>query len=328
VETLPVFELPSDGLANLGRVILKVGTLVAPDSPWGQELSGLAADLRTASQGRIELKLYGGGSQGDEGDMLRKVRVGQLSGAALSGVGLHEGVPGLEALAAPMLVRTPEEMEAVLARFGPECEADAEARGFKVLAVADVGMVGLFSQQETASFDGWASQPILAWGDDPSALSIWRASGFKPMVVSSTDLVPSLQTGLVRAMAMPLPVAVSMGWTRQAPYMLDLAWGRMPAALIMSLEAWNRIPEADREPILERARLRAARLDAHVRELEAKAEDQLREQGHLVALGDAERAEWTRVAEEANALVRGRVASAAFFDAVVRDLALLRQGQP
>ena len=94
-----------------------------------------------ASGGRLDLRIYPGGVAGDEPDMVRKMRVGQLHAAALSGGGLSKIAPEIQALQMPMMFRTDEELDYARERIAPTLEAALEAKGFKVLSWTHAGWV-------------------------------------------------------------------------------------------------------------------------------------------------------------------------------------------
>jgi len=105
-----VIALAVAAQAAAGQVI-KLGTLAPAGSPWEQALRKLAGDWSRLSIGRVSLRIYPGGVAGDEDDMLRKIRIGQLNAAALSGPGLSTIVPGVLALQVPLLVTDDDELD-------------------------------------------------------------------------------------------------------------------------------------------------------------------------------------------------------------------------
>ena len=58
-------------------VVLKVGTMAPVGSAWHEALKDLARRWEEASRGRVKLRVYAGGTQGSEGDMQRKLAIGQ-----------------------------------------------------------------------------------------------------------------------------------------------------------------------------------------------------------------------------------------------------------
>src|SRR5215470_17213612 len=93
--------------------VIKLGTLAPQGSPWYDALRDLGEAWKSASGGQIELRIYPGGVVGDEPDMVRKMRVGQLQAAALSGGGLQVIAPEVLALMLPMMLRSDAELDYV-----------------------------------------------------------------------------------------------------------------------------------------------------------------------------------------------------------------------
>ena len=74
-------------------VRIKLGTLAPQGSTWHKLLQEMSERWSQASGGKVKLRIYAGGAQGSEGDMVRKMAVGQLQAAAISNVGMHDVVP-------------------------------------------------------------------------------------------------------------------------------------------------------------------------------------------------------------------------------------------
>ena len=85
-----VFALFLAAPAHAAPVRIKLGTLAPQGSTWHQLLQELAQKWSQASNGQVELKVYAGGTQGNEGEMIRKISIGQLQAASITAIGLHE----------------------------------------------------------------------------------------------------------------------------------------------------------------------------------------------------------------------------------------------
>ena len=72
---------------------IKLGSLAPSGSPWDKGLCRLGAEWQKISNGTVEPKIYPGGIVGDESDMTRKMRIGQLNAAGLSGRGAVPHLP-------------------------------------------------------------------------------------------------------------------------------------------------------------------------------------------------------------------------------------------
>ena len=94
--------------AHAAPVRIKLGTLAPQGSTWHQLLQEMAQKWSQASNGQVELKIYAGGTQGNEGEMIRKISIGQLHAASITAIGLHEITPEPQLSLANPVTRTVE----------------------------------------------------------------------------------------------------------------------------------------------------------------------------------------------------------------------------
>ena len=95
------------------KIIIKMATL----APEGTEWHGLLVDLgqrwQKETNGEVRLRIYPGGVVGDETDMVRKMRIGQIHGAAMSTEGMSEINPYFTSFYMPMLYQSYDEVDYV-----------------------------------------------------------------------------------------------------------------------------------------------------------------------------------------------------------------------
>lgn len=68
---------------------LKIATLAPEGSFWMEEMRAGAETIGTRTGGRVQFRFYGGGVQGNDNQVRRKMRTGQLHGGAFSSGGLN-----------------------------------------------------------------------------------------------------------------------------------------------------------------------------------------------------------------------------------------------
>ncbi|MBT3222990.1 MAG: TRAP transporter substrate-binding protein DctP, partial [Proteobacteria bacterium] len=124
-------------------VTIKVATLAPEGSTWHKALREVGEEWKTITNGEVELKIYAGGVVGNETVMLRKMRIGQLHGGAITNLGLLEIDPSAQVINTPMLIRSYDELDYVVERMAPEFERRVEEKGFKILSWGDAGWVHL-----------------------------------------------------------------------------------------------------------------------------------------------------------------------------------------
>ena len=150
---------------------IKLGSVAPANSPWDLALRGLAADWARISDGEIEVKIFPGGIAGNETDMIRKIRIGQLQAAAMTAIAFNEIYPGLLAIAQPMLVRTDDEMRYVLDELAPFFTEQLEARGFVPLMWAPIGWVKFFAPQPALTADDLRRYKLWVGSASPAGVS-------------------------------------------------------------------------------------------------------------------------------------------------------------
>ena len=298
--------------------VIKLGTVAPEGSPWHEAMLEVSQKWKELSSGRVTLRIYPGGVAGDEKDMLRKIRIGQLHATALTSGTLLDIVPDIEVISFPMLVRTDEELDYVIEKLGPEFEARLAEKGFKVLTWSTTGWVRFFTKEPVITPDDMKKRKLFFWGTDTTYVELMKTWGFKPVPLSITDLLPSLQTGLVDSFPAPPAAALSFQWFAFAPHMTDLRWQPLPGATVVSMNQWNRIPP-DLRPLLEAAvREVGMRLQKRVRELEQEAIAAMKNHGLTVhAVPPIVEEEWrTLVREKGYPVFVGSRFSKEIFDTV------------
>ncbi len=246
---------------------IKLGTLAPEGSPWHQVIRDIAESWREISGGTVEVRIYAGGVAGDEPDMVRKMRVGQLHAAALTGAGLARIAQEVQALQMPMMFRSDEELDYVRGKLGPRLEAIFEERGFVLLAWGDAGWVHFFAQQPVVHPDDLKPMKLFTWAGDSAVVEAYKDLGFQPVPLAATDILMALHSGLINAFPTTPVAALSFQWFGLALHMTDLKWAPLVGAVVISKRAWERIPEELRPRFHVAARQAADRLQARARTL-------------------------------------------------------------
>jgi TRAP-type transport system periplasmic protein len=300
------------------QVTLKLATLAPAGSAWHRRLQELGERWSEASGARVKLRIFPGGVQGSEGDMLRKISVGQLDAASVTNIGLHDAAPEPQAVTVPFLFQDADELAQVFGRIQPRLDAALERKGLVALQWAQVGQVRFFCKSAYRTPAEMARARVFAVDGDPESVEAWRASGFQPVVLSSIDIVPSLQTGMIDCLA-NLPVyMLAARIFEKAPYMIDVPWGYVVGATVIRKSSWEKIPLELREQLLEIARDLGRRVDADARQADTDAVSAMRAHG-LTVISDLALEPWRRAAEAGWSRVRGKVVPADLFDEVKRQ---------
>ncbi len=299
-------------------VVVKLGTLAPQGSTWHELLKEMAQRWEQASGGQVKLRVYAGGVQGSEGDMVRKMGIGQLQAASITNVGMHDIMPEPQALSAPLLFQSEAEAECSFEKVRPRLEQAFERKGYVVIHWTRVGGVEFFCDRayKTPAEMAAGNAKVFSWEGDPKTVGAWRAAGFKPVVLSSTDIVPSLQTGMIDCVLSPPLYVLTARLFEKANYLVDLTWAWIYGAMLIRKDAWEKIP-ADLRPKLKAISIElGGKADAEAKRLNADAIAAMQKQGLEVLKVDP--APWRAAMEKAYPIVRGGVVPAEFFDQLVK----------
>lgn len=298
--------------ARAQGVTVKLGTLAPQGSTWHELLKVMSQRWDQASGGQVKLRIYAGGAQGSEGDMVRKLGIGQLQAASISNVGIHDVIPEPQGLSVPFLFESQEQMECAFGKVRPRIEAALDRRGLVAVQWSRIGAVHLFCTSPRRNPAEMKDAKIWAWEGDPKSVEAFRAAGLKPVVLSSNDIIPSLQTGMIDCIPnVPLYVLTARLYDK-ASHMLDLPWSWMLGATLVRKETWEKIPAETRTKLLVIAKELGEKVDVEVKRLNGDAIAAMQKQGLEVVPGDA--GPWRAAMEKSWPVVRGGVVPAEFFD--------------
>ncbi|MBT4033729.1 MAG: TRAP transporter substrate-binding protein DctP [Candidatus Marinimicrobia bacterium] len=278
---------------------VKLGSLAPVNSPWHETMLTLGEDWSNISEGKIKMKLYAGGILGDEADMVRKMRIGQLHAAALTIEGLMYIIPEIDVLRMPMMIQTDAELNHVRDELSEYLIGLLEERGFKLLSWSDAGWARLFTNAPVIYPEDLnkTNQIIFIWAGG-SGKRGWMDAGYNAVEVAAPDIFMSLQTGLITTLTTTPIIALSYQWFPAVPFVTDLKAGPLPGAIIITKKKWNKISKEFHAPILKKSAERGQALSNEVVVLEKEAMRVMQENGLTLAPApDDARAAWLEMVE-------------------------------
>lgn len=283
----------SSAAVPANRTIIKFGTIAPEGSAWHDAMLELRQKWLELSNDQIELRIYAGGVLGGETEMVRKVQRRGLDGIAISGSGLPRIDSSIGCLDIPMLFDSYEQLDYVRKQISPDIEQRFEKRGFKILVWAEGGWVYFFTKRPVRTPDDLRQLRLWTTPGFPEYERIFKEFKFQVVPLSATDMMTSLQTGLIEAIDVPPLFALLDRSYQIANYMTDLKWAPLNAAMVLSVNMWNKIPQHLHPGFLDAAADIGGRLRQTIREAENEALAEMRARGlTVVKLNDNEISVW------------------------------------
>lgn len=281
-----------------GSLAIKLGSLLPDGSPWDLALHDLSARWYELSTGSIVLKIYPGGITGDEPDMLRKMRIGQLQSAVLTGSGLAQIDPALLALQLPLLISDDHELAYLLEALRPALAARLEAQGYQVVLWTVAGWAHFFSRHPVDTPADLQRQRLHVPEGNPHETAALKRMGFHVVPLPVNEVLLGLQSGMVEAfIGSPLTAAV-LQWFGGAKNMCGLRWAPLIGAVVIRRDTWEQVPPPLRPRLLKAAAAVETALQAETYRLERMALQVMLENGlQIHSVTAASRKEWEDLAQ-------------------------------
>jgi TRAP-type C4-dicarboxylate transport system substrate-binding protein len=250
---------------------IKLASVAPEASPYGSALNQMALEWSRISDGRVRLRVYHNAIAGDESDILRKMRIGQLQAAVLTSSGMKQVVPEVFAVSVPFMIGSEDELHYVMERIEPDLDAAFEEQRLHVLAWSRAGWVHFFSKEPVVYPADLKSQRLAADPNDQELQQAFRIMGYRPIPMPQPELLTSLNSGLVDAFYTSPLVAAGFQWFGLAPHMLDLKVAPFLGAIVVTDAAWRRVPDSIKDQLMASARGIAQQIEDEVLDLEEEA---------------------------------------------------------
>lgn len=264
------------------ETVIKLATFAPANSAYHDILLELAQEWLEISKGEVVLRIYAGGVAGDEGDMLRKMRVGQLQAATITSGGLPDIDPEFRAFQIPMMFRELDEFDHILHEMRPTLDRLMSRNGFRALGWTTAGWLNFFSREPVRVPDDLRPQRIFVWSGADRFVETWRSGGFHPVQIPSTEMHTALQSKLLDAISVPPLAALANQWFTQVPYMSTVRWAPLLAAFVITERGWQMVPEALRPELAAAADRAANKLTRVVQDYSDQSVEVMQEYGLTV----------------------------------------------
>lgn len=244
------FFLPT--FARAQTVVLKIGTIAPEGSSWVKAFREINKELDQKTNKQVSLRVFPGGILGDEEDMLRKTKVGEIQGALLTGGGLGLIFKDIKILGIPFFFQNYQEVDAVMGRMDGFYQKGFLDNGFKSMGWAEQGFIYLLSKEPIRNATDLKKGKVWIWEDTPIGKAVFKELGVNAIPLPVTDVLMALQTGMVDTVYSSPLAAIAVQWFTKVSYMTDVPLVYSVGAVVLRKADFEKIPPAQR-PIVEAA---------------------------------------------------------------------------
>lgn len=271
----------------------KIATLAPDGTRWMDEMRKGADDIEKRTGGRVTFRFYPGGVMGNDKNVLRKIRVGQLHGGALTGGGVAEVYPDSQIYSLPLAFRSFEEVDYVRAKMDDALIAELKQRGFVSFGIGEGGFAYLMSNRPVEKSEDLASQKVwIPEGDEISRAGL-KAVDVSPIPLPLVDVMTGLQTGLIDTVGASPTGAIALQWHSRVRYVMDTPLMYVYGLLIIDRKAFERMTAADQAVVEDVMKAVFRKLNQLNREDNEKARTALQNNGiQFIKPSEANRQRW------------------------------------
>jgi len=232
-------------LSTASAQTIKLATIAPEGSGWMTDMRAGAAEIAERTEGRVKIKLYGGGVQGSDKQVLRKMRIGQLHGGAFTSNGLIEIQKDSQLYAMPMLFNSIEEVEFARDRMDDKLRDRIEQAGYVNFGFAGAGFAYIMSNRPIANLEDLQGLKVWVPDGDKISYEASKALGISPVIMPLTDVMTGLQTELLDTIMSPPGATIILQWNTKVSYITELPLSYIYAMMAVDKKYFDRIQPAD-----------------------------------------------------------------------------------
>ena len=266
-------------MSSVTAKTIKIATLSPDGAMWMQEMRAGAEEIKKRTQGRVKFKFYPGGVMGSDENVLRKMRIGQLQGGAVTTGSLSGVYPDIDIYGLPYLFSSLEQVDYVREKMDQFLLDNLEKKGFVSFGIGEGGFSYMMSDSSLYTVEDVRKQKVWVPGGNKVGEAVFSSAEVSPVTLPISDVLTGLQTGLVNTVITSPIGAIALQWHTRVKYVIDVPLTYITAMLVIDKKAFNKIKKEDQAVVREVMGAAFKRIDSANRRDNLAAQDALKQQG-------------------------------------------------
>lgn len=287
-------------LTNAHATTFRIATLSPGGSFWMETFKEATNEVTEKTEGRVKFKIFPGGVMGSEQVVLRKMRIGQLQGAAVSTGAMYNIYPELSLYSVPFLFDSYDQIHFVREHLDSTIKQGAREHGYVVPAIMSGGFAYIMSQEPVREFEDLKDRKVWVPDSDQQTAENLRDLGLNPIPLSVGDVLMGLETGLIDTIAAPPVVAIALQWHTRISHILRLPLMPIHGAFVLDKRVFDKLSASDRNIVMTTLGKAAEKIEERNMQDNEEALKALKKQGvNVTRPSDEERQSWQIIEEKA-----------------------------
>jgi TRAP-type transport system periplasmic protein len=281
-------------------VTFKIATLAPEGTSWMNEMRAGAEQIKERTEGRVKFRFFPGGTMGNDKSVLRKIRIGQLHGGALTAGALSEISGDAQIYTLPLTFRNLQEVDYVRGKMDSYIFDTLYENGFVSFGLTEVGFAYLMSDKPLQKKEDLKDQKVWApEGDKVSRLG-FESVNVSPIPLSLADVLTGLQTGLVNTAATSAVGAIALQWYTHVQYLTEMPLMYLYGTMVIERKKFEKLAVEDQKIVREVMAGAVKNLNKNTRADNKEAYEVLKKQGiNIVNVNKDDLLEWEKITSNA-----------------------------
>lgn len=229
--------------------VIKIATLSPDGTAWMKAMRAGAKEIKEKTQGRVIIKFYPGGVMGNDKNVLRKIRIGQLHGGAVTTGSLTSVYPDIDIYGLPYLFSNQKQVDLVRTKLDKELMMGLEKKGFVGFGLAGGGFTYMMSDGQVRTVEDVKNKKVWIPSDSDVGIAVFESAGISPVPLPLSDVLTGLQTGLVDTVFASPIGAIALQWHSKIKYVVDVPLTYLSALLVIQKKTFNKLKLIDQNII-------------------------------------------------------------------------------
>lgn len=235
----------------LHAATLKIATITPEGSQWMIDMRAGAKEIKERTEGRVQIKYYGGGVMGNDQKVLSRIRIGSLQGGAFTPTALASQYSDLNLYGLPMVFDSEQEAAYVRTQMDAVLSKGLEEAGWVNFGFAAGGFAILMSNTPVTTLSDLKGKKVWVPDGDSISRASMEAMSLSPVNLPLTDVLTGLQTGLIDIVGMSPIGALVLQWHTKVKYVVELPLLYTLGFMAIDKRAFGKISEADQAIVRE-----------------------------------------------------------------------------
>lgn len=226
-------------MAGADKLVIRLATLAPQGSTWDKVFKAWNNSLKKETGDEVSFQFFSGGVAGDEKDVIRKMKLGQLDAGGFTTIGLSQIARPLALLTTPGIIDGYEHLNKVRDALAPDLEEIFDKNGYKLLGWGDAGFGRVMSNRPILMPSDYKSVRPWVPKDEAAFPEFMKIVGANGVPAGIPEVFPALQTGMIDTVMVSAIAAVALQWFRNVKFVAKEAQIPVVGATLLRKNYWS-----------------------------------------------------------------------------------------